>query len=102
MTHGQAGRSRSNDGSPGGMTDLRPSTPGFSGAILDLGRAATVLEAGTTGARVIADGLGCLPFSQAGGALLSHHLSKLYEHTIVMMTTNLTFAEGAPTSVTRK
>jgi len=34
-----------------------------------------------------------LPFSQAGGALLFHLLSKLYEHTSVMITTNLTFAE---------
>ena len=37
--------------------------------------------------------LGYLPFSQAGGALLFHLLSKLYEHTSVMITTNLTFAE---------
>ncbi len=42
---------------------------------------------------VILDELGYLPFSQAGGALLFHLLSKLYEHTSVMLTTNLTFAE---------
>jgi hypothetical protein len=38
---------------------------------------------------VILDELGYLPFSQAGGALLFHLLSKLYEHTSVMITTNL-------------
>ncbi len=42
---------------------------------------------------VILDELGYLPFSQAGGALLFHLLSKLYEHTRLVVTTNLSIAE---------
>ena len=60
-----------------------------------LGRSGQIAERLVRSDLVILDELGYLPFSASGGALLFHLLSKLYERTSVVITTNLSFSEWA-------